>query len=83
MICPNCTSEMEEGEVQVRGSMLSFLVVGFSIQDLMFDSSSETTTILPSRDTRKAYYCRQCGGVFIQGSDPNDTTDVEPIISIV
>ena len=83
MKCPNCKCDMEEGEAQVRGDIFSFLVAGFSIQNLVFDSSNDSRTILHSSDKRSACYCRHCGGLFLEGESTSESQGVDFVMDIV
>ncbi len=66
MKCPICDIEMKEGSVQVRGNLLTFLSVGWSMQNLIFDCDDDHHCIVGSREKRKAFYCPECSGTFIQ-----------------
>ena len=73
MKCPNCNMEMEPGQAQVKGTLLGFLIIGFSHQNLYFRSAEGGVNekIIRSGGKRSGYYCRQCQGLFIEGGrDP-------------
>jgi hypothetical protein len=65
--CPFCTVEMKEGVAQIRGTWLSFFLVGLSYQILFFDSGAESRAILESRERRPAYHCDSCGTTVVAG----------------
>ncbi len=72
MDCPKCNERMVAGDVQIRGSFLTFLVVGLSCQHLWFKTDGGKQKVLASSSTsggrpRKAFRCGSCGGVFIPG----------------
>jgi len=81
MKCPTCTSEMDQGKVCVRGTLLGFLFVGFSHQHCWFESrtTGSKKIIVRSRNglfTRAdaevanppAYHCKDCGTSVIIGA---------------
>ena len=67
MKCPNCNVEMEPGQAQVKGSLLGFLIIGFSHQNLYFKSSDGSTkeVVIPSGGKRSGHYCRLCDALFV------------------
>ncbi len=83
MKCPDCQQNMDRGRVQVRGSFLGFLVVGFSAQDLYFDQGRESDLVLGTRERRDACQCAGCGGVFIVGARRGPRTETDPSTGVV
>lgn len=59
---------MSKGVAQVRSDLTGFMFFGFSYQHLYFDpddgEGEDTVTVLQSRESRGAYYCYECRGLF-------------------
>lgn len=69
MDCPSCNSRMTKGVAQVRSEFGAFLIFGWSHQDFRFNPDGgkrkDMVLALPSRDFRRAYYCKACTGLFV------------------
>ena len=59
---------MVEGEASVRGTLIGFLAVGFSLQHLFFNKQGDSRgnggsskKILPSGNVTMACHCDSCG----------------------
>jgi len=72
MNCPTCNIEMTDGTVTVRGTLLGFLAVGMSHQNLYFNrlkpknvGDSASKKIVGSGNIHAAYHCEECGLVAI------------------
>ena len=68
MKCPDCSADMIEGEAAVRGTLIGFLAVGFSLQHLFLKPHGDTSgnnasrkKILPSGNVTMARHCDSCG----------------------
>jgi len=65
MTCPNCGQKMSEGEVDVRSSMLSFLVFPLSYQNLWWypggdrGKQSRRVALRPGK-VRSGFRCDSC-----------------------
>ncbi len=84
MNCPLCSSEMDEGKAYVRGTVLGFLIAGFSHQHCWFKSHSTNKTKIIVRckngsgslaraadaefESRPAYLCEDCGTSIVVGT---------------
>lgn len=63
MQCPSCGSEMTRGAAQIRGTLSSFIVVGFSHEYLFFrgpDPETKDVRLLKSRQWVDASRCESC-----------------------
>lgn len=58
---------MEKGEAEVHGTLGGFLLVGFSLQSLWFESVNTKKKILPSNSSADAYHCESCDITVIDG----------------
>ncbi len=58
---------MDKGEAIVRGTIGGFLLVGFSLQSLWFESANTKKTILPCRSRADAFRCNSCDVTVIDG----------------
>lgn len=60
---------MSKGVAQVRSDWAGFMFFGLSLQNLNFDlddgQGKDTVTVLQSRESRGAYYCYECSGLFV------------------
>lgn len=74
---------MKAGTAQVRGTGLGFLVVGLSLQDLVFDGPDGSHIVLDSREQRQAYACADCHGVFIVGLRDTIQRRIDPVAGVV
>lgn len=75
---------MQPGRVQVRGSLLTALIVGWSHQDLMFDGDNGSETVLNSRERCEAYRCPVCTGIYISRDLPaNALPSIDPTTGII
>jgi hypothetical protein len=71
MKCPVCDVEMEPGRCEIRGTLLGFLMIGFSWKHLYFHGrQSGKHVMLHSTSQAGAHRCSQCGGLFLPGDDP-------------
>lgn len=73
MRCPRCADRLQAGTATVRGTVLGFLLVGFSHQHLFFKASEATRrkqmsladdfgrVVLPSGERTAAARCPTCG----------------------
>ena len=61
---------MIEGDAEVHGTAIGFLVWGGSYQKLFFHAKGakrqEETAILASGERCSAFRCKNCGGLFVQ-----------------
>ncbi len=68
MKCPVCQVEMEKGTARVHGTVVGFILFGFSYQHLWFEhSSGNEERILASNEQCPGYRCPECLAVFIPG----------------
>lgn len=60
--CPRCSEALVKGEVVIRGGFWSFLLVGFSYQELFFerDGTRAKRSILRPHRRRPALRCPSC-----------------------
>lgn len=59
--CPNCGSLLEEGHVEVHGTPLGFIFIGFSYQNLYFKAKDKKEIkVLESRCSAPALKCTRC-----------------------
>lgn len=66
MKCPKCTSEMAEGEVVIKGSVLGFLLIGLSWMRLLFTGSDKRSVVVLKPWIRKSsLLCLSCKTVII------------------
>ncbi len=69
MKCNNCGNEMIVGQSNLSASFGGFLVFGLSYKHLMFRSENfPSKVVLGNNDAKTAYYCDNCGSVFIKNS---------------
>jgi hypothetical protein len=69
--CPLCGMAMEAGKVVVHGTLLGFLIIGFSYQHCWFqpaDGSSEQI-VVPNGGKPEACCCKGCGFVGIRHTE--------------
>ena len=69
--CPYCDGTLESGEAKIHGTMVGFLLVGLSYQNLYFKSESgNETSILASHESTPAMKCNTCGVVTLNLNSP-------------
>ncbi len=69
--CPYCDGILESGEAKIHGSMVGFLLVGLSYQNLYFKSESgNETAVLASHESTPAMKCNTCGVVTLNLNSP-------------
>ena len=62
MQCGGCGEQMEDGRVEVHGTVRGFLLFGYSLQDLFwYEQDRARTQIVASGTARPAYACKSCG----------------------
>lgn len=70
MNCPRCSAEMTEGDVELHGTALGFLIVGWSYQKLFFHAKDSPrkreASALQTGERAVAWRCNTCAGVFIE-----------------
>ncbi|MCD4694036.1 hypothetical protein K8R62_01630 [bacterium] len=76
MNCPYCDGETEEGKLEIHGSWIGWLLVGFSYQNLFYNSfnkkyqeyNTDDEKVIKESETLKAKKCKECGAIsFIPG----------------
>jgi predicted RNA-binding Zn-ribbon protein involved in translation (DUF1610 family) len=71
--CPTCGETMRRGHLTVRGTIVGFLLIGFSAQNLYFrwrgrgDSKHQDVKLIESGGTKTAFHCGKCGAVLAPG----------------
>jgi predicted RNA-binding Zn-ribbon protein involved in translation (DUF1610 family) len=83
MNCPECNAEMVKGVAQVRGTIIGFLVFGFSSQDLYFDRDNSSSMVLYSRQKKNAFQCPKCQGVYIPRLSTQPRFETDPDTGVV
>jgi hypothetical protein len=71
-VCPQCGGGLEAGTVAIRASLLSFLLVGWSYENLWFrPPRGERKAVLQSGESRYGWRCEACGfvGIAAPGED--------------
>lgn len=86
MNCPYCDTVMEAGHLEVHGTVLGFMFVGWSHQNCYFrrGDGTEEVVVKPrhgmfSRPKReewrpKAHRCEKCGCVVVEGARRENST---------
>ncbi len=70
---PYCDGLLESGEAKIHGTMVGFLLVGLSYQNLYFKSESgKETAILASHESTPAMKCNTCGVVTLNLNSPTE-----------
>ncbi|GMU22990.1 MAG: hypothetical protein AMXMBFR13_30740 [Phycisphaerae bacterium] len=74
MKCPRCDEAMERGSAFIEGTLLGFLLIGFSHQHLWFQGEDETRwsrhRIMPSGGTCTAFRFAACKAVLVTQGRP-------------
>ena len=66
--CPKCQTDMKSGWVEIKGSLLGFLLVGFSYGHLWFRQlSGKGKIVVHFGGGRAAYNCPACGTIVMLG----------------
>jgi len=70
MNCPRCKKEMIEGDAELHGTFVGYLLVGWSYQKLFFHAKgahrTRETSALQTGERAVAWRCESCAGVFIE-----------------
>jgi hypothetical protein len=69
IVCPFCGATMQVGVASIHGTLLGFLVIGFSHQSLWFrpDGARKEVEALVPRVDCPAQSCGRCGAVLLGG----------------
>lgn len=81
--CPYCDSDLKSGQATIHGTVVGFLVFGFSHQNLYFKTDTgEEIKILGSGKSTPAMRCENCGIVTLNLDYP-DQNDGDKLIDIL
>ena len=81
--CPYCDSDLKSGQATIHGTVVGFLVFGFSHQNLYFKTDTgEEIKILGSNKSTPAMRCENCGIVTLN-LDYTDQNDGDKLIDIL
>lgn len=79
MICPNCEIEIPKGRVYMRGTLLGWLLGGFSHKDLYFQEeapdnqkSKKPNLALRNGSIAEGYRCPECSLLILPGKLNDD-----------
>ena len=82
-ICPYCGSTMKAGSAELHGTVMGFLLMGASYENLYFKADGEKEIkILDSRSSTSASWCESCEVLFLNnGNIASKDIDNEPDFS--
>ena len=69
-ICPYCGSTMKSGSAEIHGTVMGFLLMGASYENLYFKPDGEKEIkILDSRSSTSASWCENCEVLFLNNGN--------------
>jgi hypothetical protein len=69
-ICPYCGSTMKTGSAEIHGTVMGFLLMGASYENLYFKPDGEKEIkILDSRSSTSASWCENCEVLFLNNGN--------------
>lgn len=68
MNCPKRQTDMREGTILIKGTIVGFLIIGLSWMKLFFspdDDQKNEFPVLRPVESKRSFYCPDCRGVFM------------------
>jgi len=70
MECPQCNSDMMDGELYFHGTILTAILIGMSYENLYFKSKKtpdEEILLIENTEKKSGHYCSKCQIICFEG----------------